>query len=179
MAIGKILYKSFVAVLLEQQSVGLWEMVARNNLPSFSKPNPKAKTSQENDSQSYLKEDRDLLGRFLIVSRSSRSIDEQESIGHYEFASYPRICSRATLLLCTDKSEVGRALHAESQNVFHIMTNTIDPSTNDESVEGWSSENDSASQESSDSDDIQRDCMQGSADDSPRRSGHANGHGRR
>lgn len=97
----------------------------------------------------------------MIVSRSSRSIDEQESIGHYEFASYPRSLFQGdTLLSCTDKSEVGRALHVESQNAFHMMTNTIDPSTDDESVEGWSSENDSASQESPDSDDFQRDCMQ-------------------
>ena len=54
---GKAFYKSFIAVRLEQQLVGLWERVARNNLLSFSKPNPKAKTSQENDSQSYLKEE--------------------------------------------------------------------------------------------------------------------------
>ena len=37
---GKAFYKSFIAVRLEQQLVGLWERVARNNLLSFSKPKP-------------------------------------------------------------------------------------------------------------------------------------------
>lgn len=97
----------------------------------------------------------------MVVSRSSQSTDEQASIGHYEIASYPRSLFQGnTLLSCTDKSEVGRALHVEFQNAFHRMTNTTDPSTDDESVERWSRENDSASQESPDSDDFQRDCMQ-------------------
>ena len=39
-------------------------------------------------SVNYLKEESDLLGRFLVVSRSPRSMDEKEAIGNYEIVSY-------------------------------------------------------------------------------------------
>ena len=49
-----------------------------------------------------------LLAKFVIASRSSRSVNEQEVIGAYELCSYPpRLMPHRTLHECKTKSEIG------------------------------------------------------------------------
>ena len=137
---GQKLYRDFVETRLEKQTTGLWERVSRNNLPSFAKPDPKVKKTGGKESADYLKQEKDMLGRFLVISRSSRSIDEKEIIGNYELGSYPKSLFQGdSLLACSDKSEVARHLNSTSQNTFQSITSTIGTTEGElESDDEWS-----------------------------------------
>ena len=122
------LYQDFVHKRLETHSTDLWSMNKRSNLPSFAKPNPKANKTEKSTSEIHLKPERDLLCRFLVITRRSPgNIDEEEIIGNYEFGNFPQSLFKGDKLLsCTDKSEVARELYNTSQNTFRYIVGMLD-----------------------------------------------------
>jgi len=63
-----------------------------------------------------LKETKDLYGRLMVLTKSSRDIDKKHAIGNYEFTLTPRalFSPNASLLACTDKSKL-----------IHVLENLI------------------------------------------------------
>ena len=82
-------------------------------MPCFAKPNLKAKKTAANEPVSYLKQERDLLGRlsgcFVVLSHHR----EKEAIENLELVSYPRSLFQGdSLCPCIDESEIARQLQS-------------------------------------------------------------------
>ena len=145
---GKTLHQDFINERLETQSTKLWARMKRNSLPSFAKPDPNCKRSLESICEVDLKTERDLLSRFLIISRSSREFDEREAVGNYELATHPKSLFQGDkLLYCTDKSDVARELYGASQNSFHHLANQLEI-TEEEKDDEWDEGSETFSMES-------------------------------
>ena len=89
--------------LLKDSEISLWSTVGRNKFSNFHaamnhKPGKKEKEN--------VKFERNLLAKFVIASRSLKSVDEQEVIGTYELRSYPpSLMQHRTLHECKTKYE--------------------------------------------------------------------------
>lgn len=67
----------------------------------------------------YLKEERDLLGRLLLVPRYSRNIAEKDALRSYEFIVFPKnLFAGKVHLSCSIKCTVAQELNAITQNIF-------------------------------------------------------------
>ncbi len=74
-----------------------------------------------------LKSERNLFARCLIVARSTPEIDVAESLGKYEFSSYPRSLfdGNGGLLPTVDKSKIMGALEVYAQESNQIIDSEI------------------------------------------------------
>jgi len=74
-----------------------------------------------------LREERDLLARFVIILKTRPEIDLKQAIGTYEFCAVPRLlCSPDGLLLAYDKFKVMHAIEAflTTSSPFTIVSGT-------------------------------------------------------
>ena len=88
----------------------IWEMSKRNLLTL--KSSSKTMKIKLKDKIIQLKEERNLMTRFIIASRMREEIDLPALLGKYEFSVVPRsmFSSDGRLLHCTDKSNVMHAV---------------------------------------------------------------------
>ncbi len=69
------------------------------------------KEGTKNTPEKNVKLERNLFAKFLIVSRSSRQIDEKQIIGNYELCEYPQsLMISNELIPCNDKYKLASAL---------------------------------------------------------------------
>ena len=75
-----------------------------------------------------LREERDLLVRFVIVLRTREDIDLRQTCGTYEFSAVSRsLCSPDGLLLAYDKFKV---MHAIEELALNLLSGEVDDSSN-------------------------------------------------
>ena len=90
-----------------QGEKSIWDPVVKRKLPTFAET---AKTVQMkiNDKVIQLKEEKQLMSKFVVASRSRDEIDLPYYFGKYEFSVVPRSLFRqdGSLILGTDKSAV-------------------------------------------------------------------------
>jgi len=103
---GQQLYEEYVAERINGD-VSLWAPVKKQNNPMYMSTNKK-QTVKVRDQSVNLKETKDLYGRFMVLARSSRDIDQKNAIGNYEFTLTPRalFAPDGSVLPCTDKSKL-------------------------------------------------------------------------
>ena len=75
-----------------------------------------------------LKESKDVFGRLMILSKSSREIDQKQAISTFEFTMTPRslFTPDGEILPCTDKSKLIQAIEDVSTDE---QQNTLDSSS--------------------------------------------------
>lgn len=105
--LGQKLFDEFTKNRLLEGTTSVWEPIKRSNISTFKNANVKT-TISHNNRTLKVREERDLLHRLLLVSRSRSDIDLKECIGNFEFGTVPRslFASDGTLLLASDKSKI-------------------------------------------------------------------------
>lgn len=109
-AIGaKSLLKFEEERLYTNSQTPLWSPVGKNKINNFKIA--MSNTGGKKEVKNPIKMERNLLAKFLVIARSSRTIDEKEMIGNYELCEYPRsLMSNESLLYCNDKSKIASEL---------------------------------------------------------------------
>ena len=112
--LGQKRYEEFVSEHLKLTSkLSVWDKMKKMNLKTFSNWMDKKKV-QVGDKVIKLREERELLGRFLIIQGSHPHLIPklEETNGKYDMAMVPRsLCAGdGTLLLTADKANLMKAL---------------------------------------------------------------------
>ena len=105
---GQKLYEQFVADRINGD-VSLWAPVKKEQNRMYMSGNKNLAVEIRNKTVD-LKETKDLYNsRLIMLSRSNRDVDHEDSIGNFEFAVTPRarFAPDGSLLSCTDKSCTG------------------------------------------------------------------------
>ena len=115
--IGQQMFKSFVAERLTEGRISVWDKMTKRKLGTFKSANP-ALEVRAGDKLDTIKEERGLLQRFIVISRSRPELDLKECIGTYEFGIVPRslFASDGSLLLAYDKAAILHHLESLSSN---------------------------------------------------------------
>ena len=85
----------------------MWDKMTKRKLRTFKSANVMTEIRIQ-DKVVKIKEERGLLQRFIVISRSRPELDLKECIGTYEFGVVPRslFASDGSLLLAYDKASV-------------------------------------------------------------------------
>lgn len=115
--LGQELYQKFVDErLLITSKLSIWDRMTRPKFKTFSNWKLKSKL-KVGDKVIKLREDRELIGRCLIISQSRPMLlpKLEETIGTHEMSVMPRsmFAPDGTLLLATDKASVMHAVEAQ------------------------------------------------------------------
>ncbi|KAJ8050411.1 hypothetical protein HOLleu_03609 [Holothuria leucospilota] len=107
---GQKFYVEYVAESINGV-VSLWAQVKEQNNKMYMSGNQK-QTVKIRDQSVDLKETKDLYGRLMVLTKSSRHIDQKNAIGNYEFNLTPRalFAPDGLILLCSDKSKLIHSL---------------------------------------------------------------------
>ena len=113
--IGQEMFLEFVYQRLTEGNISVWGKMTKRKLKTFKSECPTAKIKVGNNIIK-IKEERSLLQRFIVISRSRPDLDLKECIGEYEFGVVPRSLFSADgcLLLPYDKSSMLH--HLENMN---------------------------------------------------------------
>ena len=108
---GQDAYEAFVCDWVINSTVNLWAPMKRMNFHTW-KDASKSNAQKIGSQVIELKSEGNLFARCLIVAQSRPEIDARESLGKYEFSSYPRSLfdSSGVLLPTIDKSKLMSAL---------------------------------------------------------------------
>ena len=119
--IGSERYNNFVSQQLNGET-SIWETIKKEKLPTFESLNKKI-TVKVNKKTVSIKEERKLMSRFVIASRTRQDIDLSHYFGEYEFSVVPRVLftTDGSLHPTTDKSVIAKEL----RNICHIDTNDM------------------------------------------------------
>lgn len=103
---GQKLYEEFVAERINGD-VSLWAPVKKEKNRMYKSGNTTL-AIKIRDKTVDLKETKDLYGRLMVLSRSSRDVNQKDAIGNFEFTVTPRalFAPDGSLLSCTDKSKL-------------------------------------------------------------------------
>ena len=139
--LGQKRYEEFVSECLKLTSkLSVWDKMKKMNLKAFSNWMEKKKV-QVGDKVIKLREECELLGRFLIIQDSRPHLVRkfEETIGKYEIVMVPRsLCAGdRTLLLTADKANLMKALEdVTSQSLQDIQQDFIEEDlTQNDSIE--------------------------------------------
>ena len=104
--IGQKLYEDFVAERING-NVSLWAPMKKQNNVMFLAGNKK-QMIKVRDQSVDLTETKELYGRFMVLARSNRDIDQKDAVGNYEFTLTPRalFAPDGSVLQCNDKSKL-------------------------------------------------------------------------
>ena len=86
--IGEKLYQKFVKERIQGDS-SVWDPMKRNNLKTF-KDNSKSIKTKVGEKMIEIKEEKNLMSRFLIAARKRPEMELEMCIGEYEFSVVPR-----------------------------------------------------------------------------------------
>ena len=114
--IGQKAFENFVKERINTEEKGFWDPMKKLSLKLFRNSSKPVKT-KVGDKMSELREERNLLARFLIVMRSRPEIDMKEAIGEYEFSAVPRslFSPDGEMLLAYDKASILHALEDKAK----------------------------------------------------------------
>lgn len=118
---GQARFKEFVStrMLTATASKSIWDPIEKMKLKMFS-ANHKKVTCAVHEKLVKLKEDRQLLARFLVVQQSRPELGQNlgDAIGSYEFSVIPKslFSSDGQLLIPTDKSSFVKLIESHKQD---------------------------------------------------------------
>ena len=104
-------HETFVAERVIKAQPSIWSRMTKASLKLF-KDSSKCIKTKVKDKIVELREERNLLARFIIVLRSRPDIDLKEALGKYEFSALPRslFLPDGSIHLAYDKSKVMHAI---------------------------------------------------------------------
>ena len=105
--IGQQMFVDFVNERLIEGKLSVWGKMTKKKLKTF-KSESATTEFKSGGNLIKIKEERGLLQRFIVISRSRPDLDLKECIGTYEFGVVPRslFAADGTLLLAYDKSSM-------------------------------------------------------------------------
>ena len=105
--IGQELFEKFTTERIIEGKLSVWEKMTKRKLRTFKSVNATAEIRSD-DKLIKLKEERGLLQRFIVISRSRPELDLKQCVGTYEFGIVPRslFASDGSLLLAYDKAKI-------------------------------------------------------------------------
>ena len=105
--IGQQMFESFVTERLTEGKFSVWDKMTKKKLGTFKTANAITEF-QKGDKVIKIKEERGLLQRLLVISRSRPELNLKDCIGKYEFGVVPRslFASDGSLLLAYDKAKI-------------------------------------------------------------------------
>ena len=105
--IGQQMFESFVTERLTGGKFSVWDKMTKKKLGTFKTANAITEF-QKGDKVVKIKEERELLQRLLVISRSRPELNLKVWIGKYEFGVVPRslFASDGSLLLAYDKAKI-------------------------------------------------------------------------
>lgn len=105
--IGDKLFKDFVAQRIKSKDVNLWAPMKKYQLQTWVRASKQMKVDT-GDKIVELKEDRNLFGRMLLVSKSRPELSLEEAVGKHELSVVPRsmFAADGTMLHCHMKSSL-------------------------------------------------------------------------
>ena len=105
--IGQQIFQQFVTDRLVEGNLSVWDKMTKTKLRTFKSSNATAEI-RSGDKLIKVKEERGLLQRFVVISRSRPELDLKECIGTYELGIVPRslFASDGSLLLAYDKAKI-------------------------------------------------------------------------
>ena len=113
--IGQQMFEGFVNERLTEGKISVWDKMSKKKLKTFKSANAKIRWSKYTmaeirigDKLVKIKEERGLLQRFIVISRSQPQLDLKECIGTSEFGVVPRslFASDGSFLLASDKASI-------------------------------------------------------------------------
>ena len=115
--IGQQMFEGFVTERLTEGKLSVWEKISKKKLGTYKSANASTEI-RVGDKVVKIKEERGLLQRFIVISRSRPELDLKECIGTYEFGVVPRslFASDGSLLLAYDKASMLHHLEKLSSN---------------------------------------------------------------
>ena len=119
--IGQQMFEVFVTECLTEGKLSVWDKITKMKLGTYKTANASTKI-KVGDSMVKIKEERGLLQRFIVISRSRPELDLKECIGTYEFGVVPRslFASDGYLLLAYDKASILQHLEKLSSNAQQV-----------------------------------------------------------
>ena len=105
--IGQQMFDGFVTERLTEGKFSVWDKMTKKKLGTYKIANASTEI-RVGDNVVNIKEERGLLRRFIVISRSRPELDLKECIGTYEFGVVPRsiFASDGSLLLAYDKASI-------------------------------------------------------------------------
>ncbi|XP_066916048.1 uncharacterized protein [Clytia hemisphaerica] len=128
--IGEKRYKSFIADKLEGEG-SIWDTIKKEKITTFV-INNRSTTVMIDNRLVTIREERKLMNRLLVASRTRPDIDLCECLGTYEFTVTPPslFCPDGTMHPTNDKSVIAEQLfqlQADSTNETPLMENVDEP----------------------------------------------------
>ena len=107
---GKESYEAFVKERIEGES-SIWDTIEKKRIPSFTNNN-KTTSVKLNGETLQIREERKLMNRILVASRSRAEIDLSNIFGTYEFSVVPHsiFATDGSLYYGKDKSVIAQEL---------------------------------------------------------------------
>ena len=101
------MFEGFVNERLTEGKLSVWDKMSKKKLKTFKSANAMAEI-RIGDKLVKIKEERGLLQRFIVISRSRPELDLKECIGAFEFGVVPLslFASDGSLLLAYDKASI-------------------------------------------------------------------------
>jgi hypothetical protein len=117
--IGQQMFESFVTERLTEGRLSVWDKMTKRKLGTFKSANAMLEV-RAGEKLVKIKEERGLLQRFVVISRSRPELDLKDCIGTYEFGVVPRslFASDGSMLLAYDKAAILH--HLESLNTNEV-----------------------------------------------------------
>ena len=105
-SIGHASYQDFISNRFHG-NISIWYPMQKRNLKSFKANNKMIKKNVDNKVV-QLREEKNLLTRFLITARKRRELNLEEALGNFEFSVVPKALffNDGQPLNCTDKSSI-------------------------------------------------------------------------
>lgn len=105
--IGQQMFQQFVADRIVDGKLSVWDKMTKAKLQTFKSSNASAEL-RSGDKFMKVKEERGLLQRFAVISRSRPELDLKSCISSYELGVVPRslFASNGSLLLAYDKAKI-------------------------------------------------------------------------
>ena len=105
--IGQRMFVEFATERLTEGRLCVWDKMTKKKLKSFKTSNATVEINAGGKLVKF-KEERGLLQRLIVISRSRPQLDLKECIGTYEFGVVPRslFASDGTVLLAYDKAKI-------------------------------------------------------------------------
>ena len=125
--IGLSKHVSFVENRIASNVENIWAPMKKTNLSVWKSVNKKTKLKVANQIVE-LKSERSLFARLVVVAKSRPEIDIKDSIGKFEFTTFPRSLfdGSGNLLAMTNKSQLLNIIEKSLETKVHVTENTTE-----------------------------------------------------
>jgi len=129
------MFEVFVTERLTEGKLSVWDKITKKKLGTYKTINASTEI-KVGDSMVKIIEERGLLQRFIVISRSRPELDLKECIETYEFGVVPRslFASDGSLLLAYDKASILHHLEKLSSNAQQVKADRNKASESEPSI---------------------------------------------